>query len=361
MLVETFQKHYQKHAKTAPAMSFALGFVFDIATMGRIDSAWMIAQQGLYLAIVGVLVLFELWEKLGDYNPRKHFKKFWRYQEAVVHFFLGALLSAYTLFYFKSASVFSAFLFLFLLSALLIANEFERVRRAGIALRFGMFSLCLASYLIYTMPIFLGFLGDFPFLLSISLSTALGTIIYYVLRDQLPDKARLRRQALYPHLAVHLIFTVLYFLRAIPPVPLSISYMGVYHDITKKGDEYHLSYTRPSWKFWQNGDQVFEYVEGDKLFGFASIFSPSGFKDNVYVRWLYKEGKQGWQTQDLIPIQITGGRDEGFRGYTVKEHFRPGSWRFQVETEDGREIGRLYFEIEAISEIARRESNTEIR
>jgi hypothetical protein len=37
----------------------------------------------------------------------------------------------------------------------------------------------------------------------------------------------------------------------------------------------------------------------------------------------------------------------------VKANFQPGPWKVQVETTDGREIGRVYFELELAAEAPR--------
>jgi hypothetical protein len=50
--------------------------------------------------------------------------------------------------------------------------------------------------------------------------------------------------------------------------------------------------------------------------------------------------------QDSIPIKIVGGRGEGFRGFGMKSNYEPGEWKVQVETQDEREIGRVYFSLE---------------
>jgi Protein of unknown function (DUF2914) len=77
------------------------------------------------------------------------------------------------------------------------------------------------------------------------------------------------------------------------------------------------------------------------------VFSPSRFSDQVLLRW-YRHESKGWALQDTIPIKIVGGREEGFRGYGVKTNYQTGAWKVQVETTDGREIGRIYFSIESI-------------
>jgi hypothetical protein len=80
------------------------------------------------------------------------------------------------------------------------------------------------------------------------------------------------------------------------------------------------------------------------------VFSPSRFSDQVLMRWYRYESKggaQGWALQDTIPIKIVGGREEGFRGYGLKGNYQPGKWKVQVETTDGREIGRIYFRLES--------------
>ncbi len=120
--------------------------------------------------------------------------------------------------------------------------------------------------------------------------------------------------------------------------------MGVYHDVKKVDGKFQLTRTRPAWKFWQSGDQDFLARPGDKLYFYTRVFSPGDFATKLNIRWLRYE-KNGWQAWDAIPLPITGGREEGFRAHAVKSNYAPGEWRVQVETEDGREMGRLYFTI----------------
>lgn len=63
------------------------------------------------------------------------------------------------------------------------------------------------------------------------------------------------------------------------------------------------------------------------------------------MRWL-KDSEDGWLTSDKIPLTITGGREQGFRGYSFKYNYQPGDWQVRIETENGLEIGRISLEIE---------------
>ena len=58
-----------------------------------------------------------------------------RHSEEGVHFLFGSLLSAYAVFYFKSASGLMPLVFLAALCAVLVANELPRFRKLGLPLR----------------------------------------------------------------------------------------------------------------------------------------------------------------------------------------------------------------------------------
>jgi hypothetical protein len=147
-----------------------------------------------------------------------------------------------------------------------------------------------------------------------------------------------------PQFAVGVFLVLLYVFKLIPPVPLAAKYMGIYHNIERENGAYKLSYTRPTWKFWQNGDQSFVAIPGDKIHCFVQIFSPSSIDDRVIFHWQFQT-ERGWQSSDRIAINVKGGRDDGFRGYSIKSAFQPGDWRVSVESMDGREIGRINFTV----------------
>ena len=98
--------------------------------------------------------------------------------------------------------------------------------------------------------------------------------------------------------------------------------------------------------------------DGDTLICFAQIFFPTRFKDQLQVRWLYRDEKGQWHPSDAIPLPVVGGREEGYRAVTQKKNYQPGEWRVQIESMDDREIGRIGFTIEADSGTDEREIKT---
>ncbi|MCB0272244.1 MAG: DUF2914 domain-containing protein [Bdellovibrionales bacterium] len=326
-----------------PYLCLVGGFLFDILTLGRIDQTWSLFQQGIFLFMIFLLLyLHERQERVQKWG--EGFAKFWLYHEGLLQFFMGGLLSAYTLFYFKSSSSWMVLTFVLVLLLLMVLNEKKGLLDARFPIRYAMVSLCVCSFLIYLVPIVLRALSFWTFLLSIFLSI----LVYFVWMKLLIPRAQWKTFAsikkIIAGIVVPIVFLVLYSFKLVPPVPLAALTMGVYHDVQKKDDTYMLYYNRPWYLFWQKGDQTFYTKEGDKVWFFTSVFAPTDLKHEIYVKWQKRE-QNGWQTSDRIPIEIRGGRDEGYRGVAYKKNYSNGIWRILLETEDERELGRLSFEI----------------
>jgi hypothetical protein len=276
---------------------------------------------------------------------------YFEYRQVAVHFLLGALLSLYTLFFFKSASLLVSFAFLLFLVVVLVVNESKRFKQLGLAFKFALLGMCLLSFGAILVPVLVGSVSMVVFLLSMLLGSLPVAILYRRIRIHAPERsAQARRQIVVPFGLVLIAFLALYVFRLIPPVPLSIPFMGVYHGVERTETGYRLTYEPHPWRFWLRGDQHFEAQPGDRIYVFFRIFSPARFADQVTMRWYWKPKGRSWQLQDSIPIAIVGGREEGFRGYGFKSNYQPGDWKVQVDTTDGREIGRIYFAVESVPE-----------
>jgi hypothetical protein len=350
--LDRLKLYYEHNERRIAVWSFVGGFVFDILTLDRIDSWYTIGQQAVYLLVVTAALLqmfFEEGKPARDLAAMSGLKRaYFQYRTAIVHFFLGSLISLYTLFFFKSSSLFVSFGFMVVLALLLVVNESERFRKSGLAFKFALLSLCGLSFTAALVPVVIGSIGTVVFLLSMVVGCLPMALLYRRILIHSPERAQqARRQMMMPFGVVLATFLALYVVRIIPPVPLSIPFIGVYHGVERDGDAFRLSHERPFWRFWDNGDQKFAAQPGGKIYVFFRIFSPTRFSDQVQVRWYLKDGAGKWRAQDGIPISIVGGRAQGFRGYGMKSNYQPGSWKVQVETTDEREIGRVYFDLEA--------------
>ncbi len=335
---------YKKYKDYLPALFFVIGFSFDLLTTDRIDQTFSLTQQLVYLIMLMFLFFYEV-VPVSIFKREKGFlAKIWLYHVELLHFLFGSLLSLYTIFYFKSASLMSSFFFMIFLASLLIINELPRFQKQGVSIRAALLALCLSSYFIYLVPVITGQIGVSSFLLAMVLSASLFLWLCVRLLKKNIDKNWLQKKILAPALIVQIVFVGLYFFKVLPPVPISLKYIGIYHNIEKKEGQFSLTFERHWLRFWQSGAQTFVKREGDKVYCFVSVFSPTQFKENLKLEW-YQKAKNGWIKVDTVGLPIRGGRDQGFRGFAYKAHFDWGLWQVRVKTSDDREVGRIGFNV----------------
>ncbi len=353
--LERLRAYLGENERQVAVVFFTSGFVFDIFTAGRIDSWVTLAQQLVYLAaILGVLLhMFVGQAAPAPAEPAalpRLARWYYEYRGAALHFALGALLNLYAIFFFKSSSFLVSFVFLAFLVVLLLANESRRFKALGLHVKFALLALCVLSFAAIAVPILVGSIGPWVFTGSMAAGALpFAGVAWWIRRRRPAQMASARRQILVPAGAVLVLFLASYLVRVIPPVPLSIPFIGVYHGVERTERGYVLAHERPWWRIWHHGDQWFRAQPGDRVYVFFRVFSPARFADRVRMRWFWEPGGRGWLLQDSIPIDIVGGREDGFRGYGYKSNYQPGRWKVQVETTDGREIGRVYFSLESVA------------
>ena len=334
--------------RSLAVVTFVAGFLFDFVTMRRIDAWTDLALQLGYLIGLGGLLFYQHREAMGRWVPGRLVQAWWRYNVEAVHFLYGGLLSAYVVLYFRSSTIARPAVFLALLVVVMVINEVPRVRQAGYPLRLALYGFCLLSFLTYFIPIVLGRIDGAVFALSLLCSAILLWQVAGWLTPPDGSRAIARMRLFAPAAGMLALIGVLYVLRLIPPVPLSVRFHGVYHDVRREGGNYTLVYPEPPpGMLWRRDSRPFQRRDGDRLYYFARVFAPSGFRHRVMIRWEVFDPTRGtWMTTDRVPLNVFGGRAEGFRGYAVKSNFTPGNWRITAETEDGRAIATLSFDVE---------------
>lgn len=327
---------------------FVGGFFFDAFTLIRIDSIIDLVLQSLYLCGITLIIMGQAYLDAGRWQPQGWMGRLWSFESEIIHFFYGGLLSAYVVLYFKSTSLSRSIIFLIFVFILMIANEMPHIRRLRSLLRLGLYAFCLISYLNYLFPILIGRMDDWIFTLAWVLSVGLIYVLIKKLASLNPEPKKARIRLGWSPVLVLALVALFYFNKWIPPVPLSMQYAGIFRNVEPKPGGYRLTYLKPPrMRFWQKSEHMFLSREGDRVYFFTRIFGPSRFEHRVFLRWDLKEPRGNrWITSDRIPFPIKGGRDQGYRGYAYKENYQPGEWRVEVETEDGRVLGGVVFQIE---------------
>ncbi len=335
-----------RHGRAEHLLFFVGGFSFDALMVRRIDDAPILIQQGAYLTVAGLLLFgLNAWDH-RQVEPPRSLRWLWRWSQPVLHFVLGTLLNAYVLFYFKSASGLSALLFLGTITLLLLVNELPQFRRFGPVVLFGLYSFCLTSYFAYLYPVLFGRLRPWMFPLAVATSLLPLLVLAWGHHWLTRDGRRVLREALLPSFGVQAVLVLLFVGHLVPPVPLSLRDIGIYHGVSKTGSTYQLSHHPvPWWRFWVKDEQDFLARPGDRIYCFVHIFAPRNFHDEVRLRWAHRASGAAWASSDAVPVQVSGGRDEGYAGYSYKQNWHPGDWQVTVETADGREIGRRRFSV----------------
>jgi len=348
------QNWYHRHERFVSAGALLLGFIIDNLTLTRVDLLFdnLILLSYLFIAFVGI-VIFNLID-IGTLKG-KLFKRIAPLFPILAQFAFGGLFSGYFIFYGRSASVFSSWVFVLVIAVLLVGNE--RFKKQYLRFRFQMsiFFVALFSFTIFSIPTLLGEIGPHIFVLSSVVSIAVMTGLLWILSKIMPEKIEATRNTLVASMSgIFILFNVLYFSNAIPPLPLALKDIGVYHSTERVSGGYLVTYEDAPWyRFYRDYDTTFHFVPGKSVFVFSSVFAPTRLETRLLHEWQYFNDDTGvWVTTDTFSFSIVGGRDGGYRGYSSKTSVSVGKWRVNVITEHGQVVGRINFSIkESIGEV----------
>ncbi len=342
-IVKLFHK-YERHISSG---ALILGFIVDSLTLRRIDLFLENAAIVGYLLIVAISIIFF---NLYDAGKLRH--SFWGRMHPwfliCMQFAVGGLFSAFLVFYSRSASFVASWPFLLILLGQMIANEMLRNHYARLTFQIGIFFFALFSYSILIIPVLLGQMGWWVFLLSGIVSLVLILLFCKLLaRYSRYEFIRHRKMVITAVISLYILINILYFTNIIPPIPLALQEVGIYNNVSRLNDgSYNLvRYNKqaPWWKFQGN---AFNLSSSSSLYAYSSVFGPTRLNTSIAHEWQYFDREKArWITSSRITFPISGGRENGFRGYSMKENIFRGDWRVNVETSEGRLIGRIKFKV----------------
>jgi hypothetical protein len=338
----------RRHERQISALSLAGGFAFDSATFGRIDHAVTQAVFIVYLLVAGIAIaVLHGLESRPD--GRKPSDKTRTILVAITQFALGCLLSGFCVFYIRSASITSSWPFLLAMAAIFIGNEYMRRYHSRLVFAALLFFFTLYSYAILLVPVVIGRIGHIPFLISGAIAVVIFFFFMRALAQLGHERYRGARMQVFVGMALITVFlNAAYFLSLLPPLPLVLTDAGVYHEVKRVGTNFQASQEKepPEWQALFGTHAILHVQKDAKLYLYNAVFAPRGLHTRIVHDWQWLQPGKGWVSQQRITVPITGGREDGFRYYTTKTSPRPGQWQVNIQTFDGRAVGRVRFAVE---------------
>jgi len=345
--IERTKIFLQKHERRISVFALLAGFVVDSLTLTQIDRLYDNMVIISYLVIVGVGIFV-----VNLYNNGKVVGRIFSLIDSFfpifISFAFGGLFSAFTVFYSRSTTFSGSWPFLLLLIGLLIGNEFLKKHYRIFTLQITLLFFVVYSYFIFIVPILLQKIGTIIFITSGIL--ALFAIAYYrkIIKKFIPDLHEKTKWSVTFSIAlVFIAVNILYIFNFIPPIPLSLKHIGVYHGVVRTNSGNYIVRSEPTTWFRRFFfTDVYNKTPGERAFVMSSVYAPVDLKVDIVHEWQkYNEEKSQWEKVFVVDFPVKGGRLEGYRGYSFSENPAVGLWRVNVKTTKGQIIGRQKFNI----------------
>jgi len=326
--------------------ALSIGFVFDLWVAKKPDSVVdnILLLSYLFIAAsIIVLLNMRARRKMEEEHPAEPLILL-----LILQFCFGGLASNLTVLYGKSGTLGGSAVFIALLVCLVFGNEFLRSRYSQLRFNIGVYYFLLLTYCVISVPTFIFHsISDFVFLASVLLSLVIISFYLAILFVAVFRRSiRPLRQAAALVAAIAGVFVLFYFLNILPPVPLSLKDIGIYHSILKDSNGNYVALYEPApwWELWRDTSATFTYAPGQSAYCFSSVYAPADLNTPIYQRFEhYDENTKSWQTVARVAYPISGGRADGYRGYSATAALSPGAWRCDIENSTGALIGRISF------------------
>lgn len=262
-----------------------------------------------------------------------------------VQYAFGGLLSGFLVFYTAHSAVIASWPFLMVLLLVYIGNEYFRMYKHYLVFQTTLFFFTLYAYAVFGLPLIVKSLGPFVFIGSTTLALLLFVVFLLLLRRintaRFDEEIRLISIAV---LGIVLVISGSYAFGVIPPIPLALKDVGIYHSFSRTHEGYLGAGEAPK-VWWDLRPQTLHVEPGSALYAYSAVAAPIEFGSVIVHRWEHKSEDGTWITKSKISFPIRGGRIEGYRGYSVVGALSEGEWRVSVETKNGQTIGRMRFDV----------------
>jgi hypothetical protein len=339
--LKAFLKRYERWLM--PVTLFT-GFVADYITFVSIQVNTALWLLFAYWILAGLIVLFTYAYDFGKVSLKFRYLRL--FAPLITQFLFGGLLSNSFIFYWFSGSLYSSWPFILLFVFLMVGNEALRHWFFKPVVQLGVYFFGTISFASVALPFLFNSVEPKYFVFG-SLASLVAFFFYlFLLFWLLPQTRRLVPSLFLSAILIAAVMNLFYFKNLIPPVPLALRESGIYHNLKRLGGSYVLSAEKENFfsKIWPG--QTAHFSPGGRLYVFTAIFAPKNLNAPIFHHWQYYDQKKGeWVEKDVLSFTLTGGRKEGFRGYSYKTVVAEGKWRVLVKTSRGQTLGVVKFAV----------------
>lgn len=383
-IVSTYERHLS-------AAAMLVGFGLDSYTFGRVDrpAANIVFCAYLTIAFLSIVLAHNLQQRMdrrvariqklaamqnsmrGALNrggaeaprpladvetlpppPQTKLDTLFEWLPVATQFALGGLWSGFLVFYGRSAALAASWPFVLLLALFLVGNEVFRRYRSRLVFSSLLFFFALYSYAIFVVPVFTKTMGKYTFIGSGILTLLVFYFFLQVLALAGRERYRQSRWQIWGGvIAIFATMNLFYFARLLPPLPLAAADTGVYTDVKHKGESYIVTGEEQPWYVRAGfASPTIRITDDQPLYLYAAVFAPIKLATRVSHVWQWYDPKrEHWMTQSIVSFAINGGREGGYRAYSIKRKPKPGEWRVNVESIDNRLIARVKFIVQQVA------------
>jgi hypothetical protein len=350
MKFRKLKKLYEKYERILIPGMLVVGLLVDFVTFRSIEleTAFVLLIGHVLLAgLTMTFINFHDSRKLGHGKLLRYIRLA---APLVLQFSFGALLSASFIFYWFGGTFSVSWPFILVVAALMISNETLRDYYLNPVIQIGVYTFLVFTVVAIIVPFVAKSIDPWTFLLAGAITFVLIVVYVQLMSMALKSILFQRKYILIGVISVLISVNVLYLFNVIPPAPLSVRHVDVYHSVNRMSDGYHLETEEYSLLDRIVPGKTIHATVGETITVFSSIFAPKDVRMITLHKWdQYDEDKKRWMNRGEFSFSLIGGRDAGYRGYTNKV-ISPGKWRVRIQTLHGQSIGQVRFNVKRVEE-----------
>ena len=332
---------FEKYERILMPGTLLFGVAVDFLTFRAIELNTAFLILGVHGIIAGIAIIF-----LNTTGQKKFLSSARLVAPFALQFSFGALLSASLIFYWFSGALSVSWPLMALVAILMMSNEVFRHYYLKPLIQLSVYFFVSYSVLLLILPSLLNTLDVSVFVLSGVMSLIGMGMFVLILSRFFPTIKQVRLPVMTSLLSIFALMNALYFFDLIPPIPLSLRFATVAHSVVPRAQGYVLRVEEENWLDQFLPGQTIHPQTGKPIYVYSAIFAPTSLRTIIFHQWQFFDPKRKkWIDKDRLSFSLKGGREEGYRGYSLKTVVETGKWRVNIETERGQTIGRVRFTV----------------